>query len=63
MNEKNKRMTNFDILKGISVFLIIQIHYPSMFRKEYIDAIARIGVPLFFMILCGVPLAYAYTFT
>lgn len=50
MNEKNKRMTNFDILKGISVFLIIQIHYPSMFRKEYIDAIARIGVPLFFMI-------------
>ena len=44
------RNTNLDVVKGLSAYLVIIIHYSFPIGSEYATAIARIAVPLFFMI-------------
>lgn len=48
--DKQNRICNLDVLKAISAFLIIHIHYPSCILSEYVDSVARVAVPLFAMI-------------
>lgn len=46
-----RRCESLDVLKTISAFLIVCIHAPFPgIVGEYLIAIARIGVPIFFMI-------------
>lgn len=52
MNENNtSRLKNIDILKAICSFMVVCIHipFPGMIG-QYITAITRIAVPIFFMI-------------
>ena len=46
-----KRFNGLDILKAICAFLVVFIHVPIQgFMKEYLVALCRIAVPIFFMI-------------
>lgn len=44
------RNVNIDILKGICTYLVIVIHCGFPFWGSYVDAEARVAVPLLFMI-------------
>lgn len=44
------RNTNLDILKGISAYLVVIIHYGFPIGQPYANAISRVSVPLFLMI-------------
>lgn len=60
---KKERLQYCDALKTISIFLIVAIHVLAFFRDTYVstnrlyytlitfvDALTRVGVPIFFMI-------------
>lgn len=49
-NNKLSRIRNLDVIKAICAFLIIHIHYSSCILPMYVDAVARVAVPLFAMI-------------
>lgn len=45
-----KRYGNVDILKAICAYLVIIIHFEFPFKYLYAEAVARMAVPVFFMI-------------
>ncbi len=50
MDNKSERIVNIDILKGICAYLVVIIHYYFPIKHSYVEAIARMAVPVFFMI-------------
>lgn len=51
MEKTRVRNTGFDLLKLLSAFLVVVIHYPpEIANSELLVAFCRVAVPIFFMI-------------